>query len=236
MKKINIVHLYPEEMNMYGDSGNVLVLAQRLKWRNIGYQITRVGVGETIPIETHIVVAGGGQDANQQTVASDLQRKAVAIKKLADNEIPMLMICGMYQLFGHYFKNANKRIKGIGLFDMHTIAESNRPIGNISIKTKWGEIVGYENHSGRTYLDSLDTKFGAASLGMGNNGKDKTEGAIYKNVFGSYLHGPLLAKAPEFADYLLSLALLRAGSPIRLDDVDDKLEYYAASVAKKRRR
>lgn len=237
MKTINIVHLYAKEMNIYGDNGNVQVLSQRLNWRNIPVKIHHIGVGDIIPTDTHLVIGGGGQDAGQSNIADDLQQKAPTLHKLANAGVPMLMICGMYQMFGHYFKTGSgEKIPGIGILDVHTIAGEGRLIGNIVSQTAWGEIIGYENHSGLTYLGTLARSFGHTKIKQGNNGQDKTEGAVQNQVFGSYMHGPMLAKAPKFADHLLTIALSVAGVTINIQDIDDLSEQKAAKTAKSRPR
>jgi CobQ-like glutamine amidotransferase family enzyme len=148
----------------------------------------------------------------------------------------MLMICGMYQMFGHYFKTQeNVKIPGIGILDIYTIGEKGRLIGNVCSETKWGQIAGYENHSGRTYL-SGSKEFGKTEPKQGNNGKDKSEGAMSNNVIGTYMHGPILAKAPNFADYLISLSIVSSGQSIGLEPIDDRLEQLASKVAKTRPR
>jgi len=237
MKPIKIVHIYPVEMNIYGDNGNVLVLKKRLEWRGIPTDVIKCGIGDKLPSDTHLIIGGGGQDAGQSLVADDLKTKARQIHKLSDNAAPMLMICGMYQMFGHYFKTQDgTRIPGISVLDIHTEAQDGRIIGNVEANTKWGEIIGYENHSGRTFLGKDASNFGVTKMGQGNNGSDKTEGAMQNNVFGSYLHGPMLAKSPVFADYLLSLAIKCSGQKANLNQIDDSLELLAAAVAVKRPR
>lgn len=235
---LNIVHLYAKEMNIYGDNGNVQVLVQRLAWRDINVQVHRVGVGDLLPKNVHLIIGGGGQDAGQSQIAQDLQQKARALKELALAGVPMLMICGMYQMFGHYFKtHQGEKIPGIGLLDVHTIAGEGRLIGNIVTKTNdWGELVGYENHSGLTYLGDSAESLGSTIKNQGNNGDDCTEGARQNFVFGSYLHGPVLAKAPLFADYLLAQALAIAQLPTMLTPLDDVMEHLAAQSAKNRPR
>ena len=185
MKAINIVHIYPKEMNIYGDNGNVLVLQKRLEWRSIPSKVIPIGIGDKIPKETNIIIGGGGQDAGQSIIADDLLAKASDLKNLANEGVPMLMICGMYQMFGHYFKTQlDKKIPGIGLLDVYTEAKDGRLIGNVTTKTTWGKIVGYENHSGRTFLNSKACKFGLTKKGQGNNGEDNSEGAVQFNVLG----------------------------------------------------
>lgn len=238
MKKINIVHLYPKEMNIYGDNGNVLVLQKRLAWRGVESRIHFVGVGDELPVDSHIIVGGGGQDKGQSVIADDLKIKQPMLKKLAKAGVPMLMICGMYQMFGHYFKTASgEKIPGIGIIDVHTVAGDGRIIGNIVDDTKsWGQLVGYENHSGRTTIGRGAEQLGVTKLKQGNNGDDGSEGAMQYNVFGTYLHGPMLAKSPLFADYLLGLAINAAGEKYILNSLDDSLELQSAEVAKKRPR
>ena len=199
MKTIHIVHLYPKEMNIYGDNGNLLVLKKRLEWRGIPVQVHKVGVGDPFPKYVHLVLGGGGQDKGQSDIADDLQRKSTKLKEYAEMGVPMLMICGMYQMFGHYFKTAeDEKIPGIGILDVYTVAGDTRIIGNIRVEsTEFGTLVGYENHSGRTYLGDGAVPVGSAQIGQGNNGEDGTEGAVYNNVHGSYLHGPILAKSPH---------------------------------------
>ena len=194
-------------------------------------------MGDNLPADTNLIIGGGGQDAGQSIIAEDLQAKAKDLKNLAQNGIPMLMICGMYQMFGHYFKTQdNHKIPGIGILDLNTVASDGRLIGNITDQTEWGDVIGYENHSGRTFLGDNVKSFGMTKKGQGNNGKDKTEGAVWNNVFGSYLHGPLLAKSPNFADYLLNLAITQAGNNIILSPLNDQLEALAAKTAKSRPR
>lgn len=238
MSAVNIVHLYPKEMNIYGDNGNILVLQNRLRWRNIDVTLHKVGVGDPLPKQTHLIMGGGGQDKGQSIIADDLQIKAKQLHALAQSGVPMLMICGMYQMFGHYFKTAEgQKIPGIGVLDVHTIAGQGRLIGNITEQTSdWGDLVGYENHSGLTYIGDKAKPLGTTALGQGNNGKDCTEGAVQYSVYGTYLHGPMLAKSPLFADYLLSKALEAAGLSTNLAFLDDSLEITAAKTAQTRPR
>jgi len=206
MKTIKIVHLYPKEMNIYGDNGNVLVFSKRLQWMGYKTEIIGVGIGDKIPKDCSIIIGGGGQDAGQLDIADDLKTKKNTLQEMANSGTPMLMICGMYQMFGNYFKTSEgKKIPGLGIIDITTIAGDERIIGNIVICSEWGDIVGYENHSGKTYLGNGIKPLGTSILGQGNNGQDNTEGAIYNNVFGSYLHGPVLSKNTMFTDHLLKI-------------------------------
>lgn len=241
MKKyqLTLVHLYPKEMNIYGDTGNRLVLERRAQWRGIDIQVKLVGVGDPIPDEIDLILGGGGQDAGQDDVQRDLATKTVQLQRLAEDGVVMLMICGMYQLFGRKFvTNEGIEIAGAGIFPLDTVGGQVRMIGNTVYDTPFGEVVGYENHSGVTTLDDTQLAFGAVTKGEGNNGSDKTEGARIHNVFGTYSHGPILPKNPVLADELLRLALVRkyglkAG---QLTPLDDREELEAHATVKTRPR
>lgn len=236
-KSLHIVHLYPKEMNIYGDTGNTLVLRRRLEWRNIDAKVTLVGVGDAIPEDVDIILGGGGQDAGQDKIQVDLQEKAPALHKMAEDGVVMLMVCGMYQLFGRSFTTSDGTvIKGIGILPLETTAGPTRFIGNTLYATKFGEIVGYENHSGVTTLDDLSLALSSNITGSGNNGLDGTEGCRLHNVFGTYSHGPVLSKNPEFADTLLKTALDRKYKDVILTPLDDSLEAAAHIFAKRRPR
>jgi lipid II isoglutaminyl synthase (glutamine-hydrolysing) len=241
MRTVNLVHLYPKEMNIYGDTGNSLVLQQRLIARDIEVKFTHVGIGDFIPTDTDIIIGGGGQDAGQSVVQHDLAAKANDLHKLAADGVVMLMVCGLYQLFGRRFVTGEgEEITGINLLPLETIAGKTRHIGNTIYEIKRGktkfEIVGYENHSGLTYLDDPANAFARVSKGAGNNGQDRTEGCLLNNVIGTYSHGPILSKNPEFADELIRRALKRKYGDIELHSLDDYLEHKAAELAKKRPR
>jgi CobQ-like glutamine amidotransferase family enzyme len=236
-RQINIAHLYAAEMNIYGDNGNILVLQKRLEWRGYQVKVQNIGVGDKIPHNVDIIFGGGGQDAGQSKIADDLNSRKKQLLSMRDSGVVMLMICGMYQLFGHYFQTANnEKIPGIGILDVHTIAGDKRIIGNIITKTEWGSAVGYENHSGRTFLGESVNQLGVAKPGQGNNGEDGTEGAVQNNVFGSYLHGPMLSKSPNFADELIFRALNNIGVNNELQPLDDFITTQAIKIAKKRPR
>lgn len=235
--KLHIVHLYPEEMNIYGDTGNQIVLVKRLEWRGIDCKLSMIGVGDDIPKDTDLIIGGGGQDAGQMKVGTDLLKKSDHLKELAENDTPMLMICGLYQLFGSSFTTSDGTvIKGAGILPLHTEAGEQRLIGNIVISSEWGKLVGYENHSGRTWLEKGAHPFGRVIKGAGNNGFDQSEGIRHKNVFGSYMHGPILSKNPNFADFLLQTALVNKGFTDQLTSLDDSLEQAANKNANKRPR
>lgn len=232
-----IVQLYPKEMNIYGDTGNTLVLRRRAEWRGITVDERHVGVGEPIPADADIILGGGGQDAGQGSIEQDLQSKAPMLHKMAKDGIVMLMICGMYQLFGRAFITGDgQNIAGIGIFPLQTVAGKERLIGNTRYEMPFGEVVGYENHSGLTTLDSPASALGNVLMGKGNNVADGTEGCRVYNVFGTYSHGPVLAKNPNFADELLRLALARKYGAYELKTLDDSIENMAHDTAKQRPR
>jgi CobQ-like glutamine amidotransferase family enzyme len=238
MRQLVIGHLYPKEMNIYGDTGNRLVLERRAAWRGIKVRTVLIGVGDTLPNDLDIIVGGGGQDSGQSIVTEDLLRRANDLQAMSTDGVTMLMICGLYQLFGHYFLTVEgNKLPGIGVFDAVTEAGKGRLIGNITTKTPFGELVGYENHSGLTTLSGETLPLGVCAAGQGNNGTDRTEGARTLNTFGSYLHGPVLVKNPRFADELLRLALdRRYGAGQELSLLDDTLEQAAHLYAAKRSR
>lgn len=237
-QSLTIVHLYPKEMNIYGDTGNRLVLQKRAEWRGIEVQVKLVGVDDSIPGETDIILGGGGQDAGQGRIQDDLQAKAADLRKMADDGVVMLMICGMYQLFGRSFTtHEGEAIRGIGILPLETVGGDTRMIGNTMYDTPYGEVVGYENHSGVTTLDDKSLALGTVMQGDGNNGRDGTEGCRVHNVFGTYSHGPALVKNPVFADELLRLALSRKyGADFVLEPLDDTAEHAASATAKSRPR
>lgn len=232
---VNIVHLYPEELNIYGDNGNVLTLQKRLEWRGYKVKVTKVGVGKKVPKNTDIIVAGGGQDKGQFEVEKDLRSKGKEIRAMTNDGVAMLAICGTYQLLGsRYITSEGRVLKGIDLFDAYTEAGTKRLIGNVVIETPFGKVVGFENHSGQTFLGAGQKSLGIVKKGSGNNASSKDEGAMKNNVFGSYLHGPLLPKNPKFADALLRCALERKFGEAQLDELDDMIESHAFSVALQR--
>ncbi len=225
-------------MNIYGDTGNRLILTQRLKWRGYEPVVHLIGVGDKLPPDTDIILGGGGQDSGQALVIEDLAKRQDELNSMANDGVAMLMICGMYQLFGHYFlTQSGEKLPGISVLNLVTSASHRRLIGNIVTKTPFGELVGYENHSGLTELGNSLQALGQCSKNQGNNGLDGTEGATAQNVFGSYLHGPILAKNPHLADELLLRAVTRRnGQNAILVPLDDELEHNAAKVAKARPR
>jgi lipid II isoglutaminyl synthase (glutamine-hydrolysing) len=224
---LTIGYLYGDLMNIYGDTGNILTLEKRCNWRGIKTQTKNISLGDSLkPNDIDIYFFGGGQDQSQVEVAKDLQKKAGVIKKEVQKGIPLLSICGGYQLLGQYYRPQNgPKLAGIGLFQAYTLASNQRMIGNIVIKSEFGDLVGFENHSGKTYLEKGSAPFGTVIKGFGNNGGDKTEGCIYKNAIGCYMHGSLLPKNPVLADWLIQKALeVKYSKKIILKPLNDELE------------
>ena len=226
--KISIAHLYPELLNLYGDIGNVITLKKRCEWRGINVDFEEIHYGDKIT-EHYLYFIGGGQDKQQEDVAEELFKNKWFLMSERDKGAVFLGICGGYQLFGHYYQPHDKeKLKGISLMDAYTVAGNKRFIGNVTAKTDFLEpqtLVGFENHSGLTYLEGDTKPLAIIETGNGNNGKDKTEGGRYKNVFGTYLHGSFLPKNPQFADYLIELALeKRYGEKIKLPKLNDEIE------------
>ncbi|HEX6258198.1 MAG TPA: glutamine amidotransferase [Candidatus Saccharimonadales bacterium] len=236
-KTITILQLYPNEMNIYGDWGNVLTLGRRLQWHGYTPRILAHSPGQKFPNAVDIIVGGGGQDSGQNKVQDDLLKNSAILHKLANDNVPMLMICGLYQLFGRFFKTADgETIKGIEIFKAETHAGPKRLIGNVILDTDFGDVIGYENHSGLTVLDNNQPAFGVVKKGAGNNGTDQTEGAVYKNVIGSYLHGSLLPKNPSLADTLIEAAVTRKYGEFNPEIIDDRFAQLARATAAKRPR
>ena len=226
--KISIAHLYPELLNLYGDIGNIITLKKRCEWRNIEVEFEEIHYGDKIN-EHDLYFIGGGQDKQQEDVADELFKNKWFLMGERDKGAVFLGICGGYQLFGHYYQPHDKpKLKGISLMDAYTVAGEKRFIGNVTARTDFLDpptLVGFENHSGLTYLEGDTKPLGKIETGNGNNGKDGFEGGRYKNVFGTYLHGSFLPKNPEFADYLIQLALeKRYKEEITLPALDDKIE------------
>jgi CobQ-like glutamine amidotransferase family enzyme len=243
--RLRLAHLYPEQMNIYGDRGNILTLTQRCAWRGIAVDLLPVGVGADVDWGTvDIAFFGGGQDSGQAQIAADfLERQGPALRAAVEDNLVLLSICGGYQLLGHtYVTHTGEQLPGVGVFDARTIGGQVRLIGNIVVEVGdggWGigdraippspaHLVGFENHSGRTYLGPGARPIGRVLVGHGNNGEDGSEGAIYRNAFGCYMHGSLLPKNPFFADHLIGLALRRRYGPgAELVPLDDRLELSA---------
>lgn len=244
--RLRIGYLYASGMNVYGDRGNVLTLAQRCRWRGIEVEIVERGLHERGPLsEFDILFAGGGQDRDQIAVSQDLAGDAgKALIEAVEDDVVVLTICGTYQLLGQYFKTGSgQTLPGIGIFDAWTIAGSQRFIGDVIVRAEHAgqhfDLIGFENHSGLTYLGPKGQALGTVKVGGGNNGTDGFEGATYRQAFGTYLHGPLLPKNPAFADHLIRLAARRRyGDDLELPALDDRIELgaHSAMIERIRRR
>jgi len=237
-REITILQLYPRDMNIYGDHGNIQVLVRRLEWYGYKPKVISYNVGDKLPNNPDIIVGGGGQDSGQLKIHADLLKIGATLKEWADDGAPMLMVCGLYQLFGHSFRTLNNiTIEGIGILDVETYGTNERLIGNIiTTSDTFGEIIGYENHSGQTFLGDSAHPFATVVRGAGNNSKDGHEGALYKNVIGTYLHGSILPKNPAVADFLIKTAVKRKYGSFSKDLIDDMFSTMAREVARNRPR
>ena len=229
--ELNICHLYPDVLNLYGDRGNVICLRQRLRWRGIESRVTRLPIGEKASLaDFDLVFIGGGQDFEQQVLLEDLHTgKDRDIRAAVEDGMPFLTICGGYQMLGHYYETYDgKRCDFIGALDLYTVGSQKRMIGNYKFQcapeSSGSLVVGFENHSGQTRLGSAVKPLGTVLAGFGNNGEDKTEGVRYRNVFGTYSHGPLLPKNPALCDFILRTALERKYGRAELSPLDDAAE------------
>ncbi len=248
--ELNICHLYSDLMDTYGDKGNIIALKKRCEWRGIKTEINEISLGQNLKSNVYdLFFFGGGQDNMQTLVAKDLKSKAGILKEDIENGSVLLSICGGYQLLQKYFKTqTGETIEGISLFDAYTEGSNDRMIQNLLIETESPiqeqieniypgvnlpspYLIGFENHSGKTYLGKNTKPLGSVIAGSGNNGQDTTEGAVYKNAFGCYLHGSLLPKNPHFADFLIYKALQKRNQGITLEPLDDSVEWLAHNKA-----
>jgi hypothetical protein len=244
--RLRLAHLYPDVMNIYGDRGNVIALQYRCRARGIGLEVTPINIGDPFdPAEFDLVLIGGGQDREQRRIADDLAAKGPALHAAVDDGMPALAVCGGFQLFGHrYVDHQGGIIPGIAIFDAetrHPGPRADRCIGDVVLATEYGEVVGFENHGGRTYLGAGQAPFGQVRRGFGNNAEDGTEGARTKNAIGTYLHGSLLPKNPTLADELILTALRRRYGPEvtlapLVDEAEARAHRRAADVATRRSR
>lgn len=240
MSQVRLCHLYPGEMNIYADRGNIAVFAQRLYWRGHQLVITEVRMDDAIvPADHDLYYLGGGQDRDQRIVAHDLVGKADALQSAAADGAAFLWVCGGIQLAGVGYTDASgERLPGVGILDVDTAAGGSRLIGDLVIDATLDgdthEVVGYENHVGRTQLGPDAAPLGSVVSGHGNDATSGFEGAVQQRVVGTYLHGPLLPKNPWMADKLLSWALEHGGHTPVLDPLDDILASTARSVARAR--
>lgn len=230
---LTIVQLYSRDMNIYGDWGNVLTVMRRAQWH--GYETTLIeyNPGDAFPVDVDIIIGGGGQDAGQDKVQADLLKIKPILLELANHDTPMLVICGLYQMFGNFFRTKDgHEIKGIGIFDIETHGGPERMIGNIVTESpEFGQIIGYENHSGQTFLSDRVQPLGKVIKGAGNNGQDEFEGARVRNVIGSYMHGSLLPKNPAIADWLIEKAAMKRYGEFTPTVIEDRFAAEARRVA-----
>ena len=232
---LRVCALYPELMNIYADRGNIAVLRARCEWRGLGFQLASCSLGEPLDPGVHdLFYMGGGQDRDQAAVAEDMvATKRESLAEAAERGAVVLAVCGGYQLLGQSYVLGERELPGIGLVDLRTVREDGpRLIGNCAIEADFGDgpqvIAGFENHGGRTHLGPGETPLGRVLRGHGNNGDDGFEGVRRGNVFGTYLHGPLLPKNVWLADRLIELAL-----GVRLAPLEDSLELAAHESARR---
>jgi lipid II isoglutaminyl synthase (glutamine-hydrolysing) len=239
MMRLRMLALYPGQMNIYADRGNMIFLRRRCEWRGIGFELAAAGPGEGFDRGAHdLIYIGGGQDRDQAMVARDMvETKREALADAVEDGAVLLAVCGGYQLLGHSYQLGKERLPGLGLADLETVREPGpRLIGNVAIEADLGDgprlIAGFENHGGRTHLHGAEP-LGRVIRGHGNNGRDGHEGVRRLNMFGTYLHGPLLPKNAWLADRLIALALARrSGHVPELEPLDDELEAAAHRSAR----
>jgi CobQ-like glutamine amidotransferase family enzyme len=238
--ELRVLSLYPEQMNIYADRGNILFLQRRCEWRRIGFTYAAAGSGDAVDPAAHdLFYVGGGQDRDQRMVAADMvATKREALAAAVDDGASLLAVCGGYQLLGHSYQLGEERLPGLGIADLETIrAPGPRLIGNVAIELELGGaarlLAGFENHGGRTSLGTSARPLGRVVRGFGNNGEDGLEGVRRDNLIGTYLHGPLLPKNAWLADHLIATALERRyGARPQLEPLDDALEDAAHASAR----
>ena len=236
--KLTIHHLYADMMNLYGDRGNVISIKKRCEWRGMEVEVLDVGLGEKVhPTGRDIYLFGGGQDREQALLAEDLSgSKGADLRAIVEDGGVVLGVCGGYQLMGHFYETLEgEKLPGVGVFDLHTRPGKPgepRLIGNVLVSVpapetqEMREVVGFENHGGRTFLGDTEP-LGHVVAGFGNNGEDGTEGARRLNAYGTYLHGSLLPKNPWLTDQLILSALRHADDSFELEPLDDMMERVA---------
>ncbi len=234
--KITIGHLYPDLLNLYGDRGNIACMMQRCKWRRIDAETIEFNTGDEIDFsKLDIVLLGGGSDREQAIVCRNLLEIQKEFKEYVEDNGVVIAVCGGYQLLGKYYKTDSGLIEGLNLVDIYTEQEEGRLIDNIVLQSELVDmpVVGFENHGGRTYIND-NKPFGRVLYGSGNDGKSGYEGLVYKNLFATYLHGPLLPKNPQICDYLITKALERKYGEANLSSLDDAEEIQANEYIVKR--
>ena len=240
MEKLKIAHMYPDLMNLYGDRGNLICLQKRMQWYGLDCNIKNIHLEDKLDFnQIDMLFMGGGSDREQGLVYNDLIKKADQLMQHINDGLPMLCICGAYQLLGTYYKSHDGQVmEGLGFFPFYTVGKKDRLIGNILLESEFNghksTVVGFENHGGRTYFDDQNLQaLGTVTKGHGNNGEDKTEGICFQNLIGTYLHGPLLPKNPLLADFFIQAMTQRKG--IELDTVlDDSIENIAHEQVRKK--
>ena len=241
MTKLHICHLYPDLLNLYGDRGNIICMRQRLAWRGLEAEVTEVPVGTTADFtKFDLIFIGGGQDFEQEVLLPDLRAgKDKELKAAIADGKAVLAICGGYQMLGNYYKTWDgQQCDFIGAIDLYTVGSKERMIGNFAFEcgaeSGGSTVVGFENHSGKTYLGEGVKPLGKIIAGGGNTGSDGTEGVRHLNVFGTYSHGPILPKNPELCDHILETAFRRKDDSFRLEPLDDAVEKAAHDAMVKR--
>ena len=235
MNELHILHLYPNELNTYGDHGNGLTLVRRSQMHGLRPVVHHHHPRAKLPTNIDVVIGGGGQDSAQADVQADILKIGGQLQKLAEKNVPMVLICGTYQLFGHrYVTSSGQEVKGIGIFDAETIGGDKRMIGNVMVKSDFGMLFGFENHSGQTFLGKNQAPLGKVLRGGGNNGKDKTEGARTRNVFGTYMHGPFLPNNPQFCDDIIKMAAQNQNPNFELSVTDNSLSQIVRANSRRR--
>lgn len=228
-QSITVGHLYPDLLNLYGDRGNIACLVERCRWRGIEAKVREFHLGDRVDFtELDIVLLGGGSDREQAIVCQELSSIKEQFRQYVEDDGVVIAVCGGYQLLGSYYQTKSEKIEGLGLVDLYTVQEEGRLIGNIVLESEICSmpVVGFENHGGRTHIGDV-RPFGKVIAGYGNDGKSGEEGVIYKNVIGTYLHGPLLPKNPQISDYLIRQALVRKYKTAELAPLEDEMERQA---------
>lgn len=227
--KIKIAHMYPELLNLYGDMGNIASLKKRAEWRNIQVEVKEYSLDEEIDFENiDILFIGGGSDKEQITVCNKLKEYKESIVKYVENNGVLIALCGGFEILGDYYTLNGKKISALNILDIYTEYANDRLIDDIIVKADFLErpIVGFENHGGRLYIKN-NKPLGKVVYGNGNNGKDGFEGIVYKNIIGTYMHGPLLPKNPHLTDYIIKKALQNKYGDVELQELDDSVEFAA---------
>jgi len=226
---VRIAHLYPREMSLYGDTGNIIAVRKRLQWRGHDSDVMAVEAGQDFDFSTvDMIIGGGGPDSGQAHIAADLVERGDDLKAALAAGVPALVVCGLFQLFGRSFTtNDGAVIPGIAVFDAVTVATRRRIVGDVELSTRFGPLVGFENHSGMTRLGPTQEPFGRVVSGRGSGRRRRQDGAVSGAAIGTYLHGPVLPRNPLLADYLIDQALAchsarPPGAPTLADNAADR--------------